>query len=92
MEFIIMSKTDAILNALQNGEELTAAQIAARYNVAKPHNVICTLREQGYAVYLNQHTNSKGEITSKYRLGTPSRKMVAAAYAAMGSEVFSRVA
>lgn len=87
-----MSKTASILTALQNGEELTAAQIRSRFGVAKPHNVIQTLREAGHAIYLNERTNSKGEVTTKYRLGTPSRKMVAIAYAVMGSEAFSHAA
>jgi hypothetical protein len=87
-----MSKTASILTALQNGEELSASQIAARYGVAKPHNVICELRAAGHAIYLNERTNSKGEVTTKYRLGTPSRRMVALAYAVMGSEAFTHAA
>jgi predicted transcriptional regulator len=85
-----MTKTDSVLTALKNGEELTAAQIKARFSVGNPHEVIRTLRERGYAIYLNERTNSKGEATSKYRLGTPSRQMVALAYAVMGNEVFVR--
>jgi len=87
-----MTKTDSVLTALKNGEELTAAQIKARFSVGNPHEVIRTLRERGYAVYLNERTNSKGEVTHKYRLGTPSRQMVALAYAVMGNEVFVREA
>ncbi len=87
-----MSKTESVLNALRNGEELTASQIKSRFGVAKPHNVICDLRAAGHAIYLNERTNSKGEVTTKYRLGTPSRKMVALAYAVMGSEAFTQAA
>ena len=83
-----MTKTNSVLTALQNGEELTAAQIKARFSVGNPHEVIRSLRESGHAIYLNTRTNSKGEVTQKYRLGTPSRAMVAAAYAAFGSQVF----
>jgi LEA14-like dessication related protein len=87
-----MTKTDSVLAALKNGDMLTAAQIKARFSVGNPHEVVRTLRERGYAIYLNEHTNSKGEVTQKYRLGTPSREMVALAYAVMGKEVFSRAA
>lgn len=87
-----MSKTASILSALQNGEELTAAQIKARFSVGNPHEVIRSLREKGHAIYLNERTNSKGEYTQKYRLGTPSRRMVALAYAVMGNEVFTNAA
>ena len=84
-----MTKTASVLTALQNGEELTAAQIRSRFSVGNPHEVIRSLRESGHAIYLNERTNSKGEVTHKYRLGTPSRKMVALAYAVMGNEVFA---
>jgi predicted transcriptional regulator len=87
-----MTKTDSVLAALQNGEELTAAQIRSRFSVGNPHEVIRSLREKGFAIYLNDRTNSKGEVTQKYRLGTPSRAMVALAYAVMGNEVFTRAA
>jgi len=84
-----MSKTNKVLNAFKNGEQLTARQITSRFNVANPYDIIYNLRHDGYAIYLNEHTNSKGEVTQKYRLGTPSRKMVAAAYAVFGESVFA---
>lgn len=87
-----MSKIDSVLTALQNGEELTAAQISSRFRAGNPHDVVRVLRERGHAVYLNERTNSKGEITMKYRLGTPSRAMVAAAYAVLGTSAFSHAA
>jgi len=92
MEYIVMTKTASVLAALQNGEELTAAQIRSRFGAGNPHEVIRSLRESGYAIYLNERTNSKGEVTLKYRLGTPSRKMVSLAYAMMGNEVFTHAA
>ena len=70
--------TDKVLGALENGQELTAKQISARYKVSNPHNVIHSLRNKGYAIYLNDRTNSKGKTTKKYRLGTPSGSMIAA--------------
>jgi predicted transcriptional regulator len=77
----IMSKTAKVLAALKNGEQLTAKQIASRFSVKHPASTIRTLRENGYAVYCNEKKNSKGEVKNFYRLGTPSRAMVAAAYA-----------
>ncbi len=84
-----MTKTNQVLTALKSGEQLTARQIAARYSVGNPHEVIRSLREKGYAIYLNESTNSKGEVTQKYRLGTPSRAMVATAYAVFGNAAFA---
>jgi LEA14-like dessication related protein len=85
-----MTKTDAVLAAFQKGEELTANQIRARFGAGNPHDIVRVLRGKGYAIYLNERTNSKGEVTQKYRLGTPSREMVALAYAVHGNELFSR--
>ena len=68
-----------------NGENLTAKQISARYNVANPYDVVHTLRMEGYPIYLNQHTDSKGRVTQKYRYGTPSRKLIAAGYKALAA-------
>jgi predicted transcriptional regulator len=83
-----MTKTESLLVALQNGEEFTVAQIRDRFGTGNPREVIRSLREKGFAIYLNDRKNSKGEVVTKYRLGKPSRKMVAAAYAVLGGSVF----
>jgi predicted transcriptional regulator len=83
-----MTKTDSLLAALRNGDELTVAQIRSRFGAGNPREVVRKLREQGHAIYLNERKNSKGELVSKYRLGKPSRAMVAAAYATLGGAVF----
>lgn len=80
------SATDRVYEALVlRGEELTAKQIAARYNVANPYNTVYTLRMEGYPIYLNQHMDSKGRVTQKYRHGAPSRKLIAAGYKALAA-------
>lgn len=80
------SAVDRVYEALVlKGEELTAKQISARYNVANPHDTVYTLRMEGYPIYLNQRTDSKGRVTQKYRLGTPSRKVIAAGYKALAA-------
>jgi hypothetical protein len=80
-----MTKTNRVLNALKNGEELTAKQIATRFGAANPHDVVYQLRNQGYCIYLNEKRNSKGTVKGKYRIGTPSRALVAAGYKAMAA-------
>jgi len=77
-----MTRQAKLLTALKNGDTLTAKQISARFNLAHPGSAIRTLREAGYAIYANKTVNSKGVEKVKYRLGTPSRAMVAAAYKA----------
>lgn len=66
-----MSKTQRVLEALVNGQELTAKQIATRYKVANPASAIYSLRTQGYPIYLNARKGYKGDTLMKYRLGTP---------------------
>jgi predicted transcriptional regulator len=80
-----MTQTARVLTALQNGEELTAKQISSRFNVANPHDVVYQLRNQGYCIYLNEKRNSKGDVKGKYRIGTPSRALIAAGYKAMSA-------
>lgn len=80
------TKVDRVFEALVGrGEELTAAQIKARYGVANPHDAVYQIRQMGYAVYLNEKTNSKGETVAKYRAGKPSRKLIAAGYRALAA-------
>ena len=80
-----VTQADRVLEAFQSGEELTAKQISARFNVASPSKVVSTLRLEGYPIYLNKHTDTKGRVTQKYRLGTASRRVIAAGYKALGA-------
>ena len=78
------TKVDRVYKALVlEGQELTAKQIASRYNVANPYDAVYQLRMEGYSIYLNRHVDSKGRVTQKYRFGAPSRKIIAAGYKAM---------
>ena len=79
-----VTKTAKVLAALENGTELTGKQIQARYSVGNARALISSIRMQGYPVYLNQRVSSfDGETYSKYRLGTPTRSVVAAGYQAL---------
>lgn len=80
-----MSKTQKVLKALQSGEQLTAKQIAHRFKLAKPHNAIYDLRHSGYAIYSNERKNASGQTVTKYRLGNPSQKIIAAGYKALAA-------
>lgn len=80
-----MSKKASVLAALKEGQEFTAKQISARFSAGNPYEIIRQLREEGYAIYGNPKTNSKGVKNTFFRLGTPSRKMVAAAYSVLGA-------
>ena len=82
------TNTQRVLEALQSGEELTAKQIASRFKVSNPSATIHNLRSQGYPIYLNDRKTQTG-MSSKYRIGTPKRAVIAAGYKALGAAAFS---
>lgn len=85
MSNVTVTKQARLLEALQNGEQLTAAQIRARFGIANPTATVSDLRFAGFAVYCNRRTDTKGRVTMKYRIGRPSRRVVAAGYRALAS-------
>ena len=75
-----------VIAALENGTELTAKQMSSRYGVKNARALVSSLRMQGYPVYLNKRVSTfDGETYSKYRLGTPTRAVVAAGFRALAS-------
>lgn len=81
----ITTKKGRLLEALKNGEQLTAKQIAARFGIANPTATVSDLRFDGFAVYANPRKNKEGVVVTRYRLGTPSRAVVAAGYRALAA-------
>ena len=78
------TQTAKVATALTNGAELTAKQISARYGVKNVRAVISKLRSEGFSIYLNKRVSSfDGETYMKYMLGTPTKAVVAAGYAAL---------
>ena len=82
------SKATRVLGAFKRGDEMTAKQIEATYKVSSGRGIVQSLRKQGYAIFMNTRTNNRGVTRNFYRLGTPTRKMVAAGFAALGNEAF----
>lgn len=87
-----MSKQNLLLKNLNAGKEFTPKQITASFGIAHPASAIRNLREQGFCVYSNKAVLSDGTETTKYRMGRPTRKMVAIANAVCGATVFTRTA
>ena len=80
------TQTDRVAAALESGAELTAKQITSRYGVKNVRAVISKLRSEGFSIYLNKRVSSfDGETYMKYMLGTPTKAVVAAGYAALRS-------
>jgi predicted ArsR family transcriptional regulator len=85
MTSVSTTKQDRVLSALRNGEELTAAQIETRFGVGNARSTVSALRMKGFAIYANESVDTKGRVKTKYRLGTPSRAVVAAGYRALAN-------
>lgn len=85
-----MSKHSKLLNHLQNGHEVTAKQIEGTFGIKSPSRAIHYLREQGNCIYANKVTLSDGTEGTKYRIGKPSKRMVALANQVFGASMFTR--
>ena len=73
-----VTQKQKVLNFLTSGRSLSNAVSTHKLKVNRLPAKINVLRAEGYAIYTN--TNQQGNPT--YRLGTPSRAMIAAAHTA----------
>lgn len=84
----MLTQKDKLRKAFFSSRELTAKQITAQFGIASPGKVVSQLRmEDGLPIYSNKRVDTKGRVTQKYRLGTPSRAVIAAGYRAMAAGV-----
>ena len=73
-----LSTTQKIVNKLHSGRNVTWSYLKTK--VKSPRKLIDSLRASGMCIYRNDTTAGVA-----YRVGRPSRAMIAAANAAMGS-------
>jgi hypothetical protein len=87
MELFVMKSTKArVLAYLSKDSEyntLTPQKMQSVFGVANPSATINELRNEGHAIYLNSRINANGDKVSFYRLGSPTKRMVAAGIAAI---------
>jgi predicted ArsR family transcriptional regulator len=87
-----MSAKDKILKYLSKEgpyNTLTAAQARSRFGIANVGARIEELRSEGHCIYTNKKTLDNGKTITFYRLGKPSREMVAMAHAVLGGQAFA---
>jgi hypothetical protein len=84
-----MTKQGMLLKHLQAGKQFTAKQISASFGLKNPHEAIRKLRSEGYCVYSNPAVVNGTEVV-KYRIGTPTRAMIALANQVRGASAFTR--
>ena len=82
------SMKNKILTSLKSGNQVSAKQFAARFgtSTATVSARVADLRSEGYSIYNNLYTDTKGRETNKYRMGTPTRATIAAGYAVLGAQ------
>ena len=83
MRFNPDTKTFKVFNALYNGETLTPSEAKKRFGVGNLSAEASRIRQAGFAVYANSRKAGNGVQVTEYRIGKPSRKIVAAGYRAM---------
>lgn len=87
-----MSAKQKILNFLSKDgpyNTLTSAQARARFGIVNVGARIEELRSEGYCIYTNKKTLADGRRITYYKLGKPTKAMIAAAHAALGAEAFA---
>lgn len=90
-----LSAKEKMLNALTKSKgynTFTVAQARARFGVKNVAARINELREEGYAIYTNTRKLSDGRTVSFYRLGQPTKRMVAEGIKALRSKGVSTFA
>jgi len=90
-----MSAKQKVLSYLTKDSDyntLTAAQMRAKFGVQNASATINELRKEGHAIYLNSRINANGDKVSFYRLGTPTKRIVAAGIMALRQAGFATFA
>ena len=80
-----MSKTKVLARMFNSGFQYKANEIKEIFNLSNPYEAIRQLRKQGYCIYAN-----KRHGTVYYRLGKPTKSMVAKLAFIYGSDIFSK--
>lgn len=78
------TKTFKLLEALKAGEQLTPAMAEKKFGIKNIRAEATRIRQAGYPVYATHpHKRVGGAKCTKYLIGTPSRKVIAAGYKAI---------
>ena len=73
-----LSKKQKVLNLLSKGDNVAWSTIQNRFELESPRSMIDTLRAEGYMIFGNRVNGKK-----YYRMGTPTRAIVAAGIKAL---------
>jgi|TARA_Y100001937_G_scaffold23844_1_gene33949 DNA-binding IclR family transcriptional regulator len=79
-----LANSTKFLNALLRGQSVTWKEAQTKFNLSKPRAVVDKIREEGHCVYIN-----KNKSGTYYRIGTPSKAIIAAGFAALEPSVYA---
>jgi hypothetical protein len=78
------TKAHALFEALKTGEAITASQAQKRFGIKNISAEATRIRQAGYACYATHpYKREGGAKVTKYIIGTPSKKVIAAGYKAI---------
>ena len=77
------SKTYKLFQALHQGQHVSASQAHKRFGIKNISAEVSRIRQGGFAVYANTRKAGNGVEVTEYRIGKPSRRLVAAGYRAL---------
>lgn len=80
----VNSQIERLSEFLVNGGNVTAGQAKSRFGVTSMAKAVRAMRAEGYAVYENLTTTKSGSPIRLFRVGTPTRRVVAAGHKALG--------
>lgn len=73
-----LSKKQKVLNLLSKGQNVSWKSLRNKFDLTSPRAMVDTLRAEGYMIYGNKVRGQK-----VYRMGTPTRAIVAAGIQAL---------
>ena len=73
-----LTRKTKVLNLLSKGKNVTWKTLRKRFDLASPTAMIHTLRKEGHAIYRNITPSGVA-----FRLGTPTKSMIAAGIVAV---------
>ena len=76
------TKTHKLFTALQAGEKVSPGQAEKRFGIKNISAEASRIRASGFAVYANRRMAGNNVAVTEYRIGKPSRKIVALGYKA----------
>jgi predicted ArsR family transcriptional regulator len=83
------SVTSRILTYLKTGADITQVQARKRFGITNVRARMSELRQAGYSIYLNEKTTANGRTIKAYRLGTPTRMVIAVGNTVISDPTFA---